>query len=134
MVDIDFFKKVNDEHGHAMGDEVICRVADVLRDHRGSTDIAGRYGGEEFCMAYLGVEITKAVEIAEKIRTTIAAPGFARIPVTVSIGVSSTEFGAKTPSALLEEADQSLYASKNNGRNRVTRFDEIDSLGSGPEA
>lgn len=134
MVDIDFFKKVNDEHGHAMGDEVICRVADVLRDHRGSTDLAGRYGGEEFCMAYLGVDIAKAVEIAEKIRATIAGPGFARIPVTVSIGVSSTEFGARNPAALLEEADQSLYASKNHGRNRVTRFDEIESLETGANA
>lgn len=126
MVDIDFFKKVNDNHGHAMGDEVICRVADVLRENRGATDLSGRYGGEEFCIAYLGIDVAAAVEIAETIRTTIGAPGFARIPVTVSIGVSSTEFGATEPAALIDEADQGLYASKEGGRNRVTRFDAID--------
>jgi diguanylate cyclase (GGDEF)-like protein len=125
MVDIDFFKKVNDDHGHAMGDEVICRVADVLKDHTRSADIAGRYGGEEFCVAFLGLDVEAAMNIAESIRATIAAPGFARIPITVSIGVSSTEFGATTPSALIEEADESLYESKNAGRNRSTRFDEI---------
>ena len=125
MVDIDFFKKVNDDHGHAVGDEIICRVADVLKDHTGATDIAGRYGGEEFCVAYLGSDATAATEIAESIRTVIAAPGFARIPVTVSIGVSSTEFGAETPSTLIDEADESLYASKRGGRNRVTRYDKL---------
>ena len=125
MVDIDFFKKVNDDHGHAMGDEVICRVADVLKDHARSIDIAGRYGGEEFCVAFLGMNVEDATEVAESIRTSIAAPGFARIPITASIGVSSTEFGATTPKALIDEADEGLYASKNSGRNRVTRFDEI---------
>lgn len=126
MVDIDFFKKVNDDHGHVMGDEVICRVADVLKDHTRSTDIAGRYGGEEFCVAFLGLDATAAAEVAESIRATVGAPGFARIPVTISIGVSSTEFGATSPGALIEEADEALYASKNGGRNRVTRFDQVE--------
>lgn len=125
MVDIDFFKKVNDDHGHVVGDEVICRVAEVLKDHTRSTDIAGRYGGEEFCVALLGLDVGAAMNVAESIRATVAAPGFARIPITVSLGVSSTEFGATTPNALIEEADESLYASKNAGRNRATRFDEI---------
>lgn len=125
MVDIDFFKRVNDDHGHSVGDEIICAVADVLKDHTGATDIAGRYGGEEFCVAFLGSDASAATDIAESIRKTICAPGFARIPVSVSIGVSSTEFGADTPSALIDEADESLYASKNNGRNRVTRFDRL---------
>ena len=98
MVDIDHFKKVNDEHGHAAGDEVISRVADALKDHTRATDIAGRYGGEEFCVALVGVRAEVAVTVAERIRESIAAPGFTSIPISVSIGVSSTEFGAHSPS------------------------------------
>ena len=125
MVDIDFFKKVNDEYGHAMGDEVICRVAQLLQDQTRSTDIAGRYGGEEFCVALLGMTTAQAAEAGESIREAVAAPGFARVPVTVSVGASSTELGAGSPGALLEEADAALYASKGGGRNRVTRFDAL---------
>jgi len=125
MVDIDHFKKVNDEYGHGVGDEVISRVADALKDHTRSMDIAGRYGGEEFCVVLVGVSPDIAVTVAERIRKTIAAPGFARVPIAVSIGVSSIEFGADSPSQLMEQADQGLYASKNGGRNRVTRYDEI---------
>jgi diguanylate cyclase (GGDEF)-like protein len=126
MVDIDFFKRVNDEHGHAMGDEIIRRVAEVLKAQTRPTDFAGRYGGEEFCAAFVGTDAAAATTIAERIRETIAAPGFAPIPVAVSIGVSSTEFGARSAAKLIEQADNGLYASKNRGRNRVTRHDEIE--------
>ena len=125
MVDIDFFKRVNDDHGHAMGDEIICQVAQVLKDHSESVGLAGRYGGEEFCVALPNMTSEGAMEIAERMRETIGAPAFARIPVTVSIGIASTESGARSYTVLIEEADESLYASKRNGRNRVTRYDQI---------
>lgn len=125
MIDIDFFKKVNDGYGHAMGDEVICRVAEILKGHQGANAISGRYGGEEFCLALRGLDAEAATAAAERIRKTIAAPGFARVPTSVSIGISSTEFGAHSPTALIEEADKSLYAAKNQGRNRVVRYDQI---------
>jgi diguanylate cyclase (GGDEF)-like protein/PAS domain S-box-containing protein len=125
MLDIDHFKRVNDEHGHAVGDEVIRRVAEALRSHTRGDDIACRYGGEEFCVALRELDVEAAVRLAERLRAVIGAPGFARVPVTVSLGVSSIAFRASSADELLDQADQALYASKRFGRNRVTRFDEI---------
>lgn len=128
MVDIDHFKKVNDEHGHAAGDEVIRAVAEALTRQTRDSDLVGRYGGEEFCVALPGLDPNIAMDVAERIRSGIAAPGFARVATSVSIGVSCSRFGAATPAGLIDEADQSLYASKKGGRNRVTRFDGIDGV------
>ncbi len=124
MADIDFFKKVNDTHGHAMGDEVIKRVAEALGSEVRSTDSVCRYGGEEFCIVLPDAPVEAAVRVAERIRKKIDSPGFTRIPVTASFGVSSIAFGAATSADLINQADEALYASKEGGRNRVTRWDE----------
>jgi len=126
MVDIDFFKRVNDEFGHAMGDEVIQRVAQALAAERGASEEVCRYGGEEFCVAVAEGGLDQAMRIAERVNKKVQLPGFARVPVAVSVGVSSTRWGARTLSALIEQADEALYASKQRGRNRVTRYDEVN--------
>jgi diguanylate cyclase (GGDEF)-like protein/PAS domain S-box-containing protein len=126
MVDIDHFKRVNDNHGHAVGDEVIRRVSEALTGTVRSTDAVCRYGGEEFCIALPDAAPEAACMVAERIRKRIESPGFSRVPVTASLGVASIQFGATKPNALINQADQALYASKGGGRNRVTRWDEME--------
>ena len=125
MVDIDHFKAVNDEHGHAVGDEVIKRMAASLGASVRADDLVCRWGGEEFCVLLQGGPVEGAVVLAERMRRTVASPGFASVPVTASFGVSSLEFGAVAVEEMIGQADEALYASKNSGRNRVTRWDEI---------
>ena len=125
MVDIDHFKRVNDTHGHSAGDEVIRRIAEALTAEVRSGDSVCRYGGEEFCVVLPGAPIEAAAAVAERLRRRIESPGFARVPVTASFGVSSSRFGATKPTELISQADDALYASKEAGRNRVTRWDEI---------
>jgi diguanylate cyclase (GGDEF)-like protein/PAS domain S-box-containing protein len=124
MVDIDHFKRVNDQHGHAMGDEVIKRVAQALGSEVGSSEGVCRYGGEEFCIALPGTSVDQAMRVAERINKAVQLPGFARVPVAVSAGVSSTRFGARQLGELIEQADEALYRSKQNGRNCVTCWDQ----------
>jgi len=125
MVDIDHFKLVNDEYGHLTGDEVICRVADGLTTQLGGSGIVCRYGGEEFCIALPDSSLEEAEALGERVRRQIAAPGFASVPVAASLGVASVREGADSLTALIDQADQALYFSKENGRNRLTRFDKI---------
>jgi diguanylate cyclase (GGDEF)-like protein/PAS domain S-box-containing protein len=125
MVDIDRFKRVNDVHGHAMGDEVIKLVAQALVSEVGSSEAVCRYGGEEFCVALVGTVRGEAERVAERINKKVQLPGFARVPVTVSVGVSSTRDGAGRLSALIEQADEALYVSKQRGRNRVTAWNSL---------
>ncbi len=131
MADIDHFKSINDNYGHAMGDKVIREIADVLRMGLRSIDLLGRYGGEEFCIVLPGVNAVKSLEIAERLRSLVAAKYSASRssmfdrPVTLSFGVASLEFGATDPSQLVDQADKALYASKNNGRNCVTCWNDI---------
>ena len=132
MADIDHFKSINDNYGHAMGDKVIRDIADVLRMGLRSIDLLGRYGGEEFCILLPGVNARKSMEIAERLRSLAAAKYSSRSnvfnrPVTLSFGVSSLGFGASEPSQLVDQADKALYVSKNRGRNKVTCWSEIDS-------
>jgi len=124
MADIDHFKLVNDNHGHQVGDRVIQSVADVMKSMLRSSDAVCRYGGEEFCVVLAETPIDGAELVAERLRGRIEVPGFTEVPVTVSLGVSSIEFGAETFADLIEQADQSLYSSKEAGRNRVTRWDQ----------
>jgi len=126
MADIDHFKLVNDEHGHSMGDEVICRLAQELASNWQDREMVCRFGGEEFCMVMTNTDAKAAVVLVDRIRRSIAAEGFAPVPVTASFGISSLAFGATRFYDLLDQADQALYASKNSGRNRVTCFDAIE--------
>ena len=124
MADIDHFKQVNDTHGHQAGDEVIRRVSEALMLELRTGDNVCRYGGEEFCLILQETDIETAAMVAERLRKRIDTPGYTRIPVTVSFGVSSLGLGANSLEELIDQADRALYVSKNSGRNRVSRWDE----------
>jgi diguanylate cyclase (GGDEF)-like protein len=132
MMDVDYFKSVNDTFGHSVGDEVLRRLADTVRSALRTIDLVGRYGGEEFCILLPGLRLDQAAVIAERLRKTVAAevgPGIkldTELIITSSFGVSSTELGAADTHKLVDEADKALYAAKQTGRNRVKRADQLD--------
>ena len=133
MVDVDHFKSVNDRYGHLIGDQVIHRVALILRDATPAGDLVCRYGGEEFCMLVSGIKAGQAQQFADQIRKVVETTcGPAVIPgeaarITASFGVASFDFGARTLAELIKQADQALYLAKSTGRNRVCRYDELAS-------
>ena len=126
LIDVDHFKLYNDRYGHQNGDSCLQNVAKTLSEHTHRTgDLAARYGGEEFAVILVGTDETGAVQQAEKIRASIEALG---IPhegspfktVSVSIGVRAHTSGPDlSPEGLIASADEALYRSKSNGRNRV---------------
>ncbi len=124
MIDIDFFKKVNDTYGHAVGDEVLICVSKMFRESIRATDLAARYGGEEFAVMMPETELSAAVTFAEKIRTLIEATPIptqaASVSATVSVGVASVPHSRiHTPHELVVAADKALYRAKKNGRHQV---------------
>lgn len=124
MVDIDHFKEVNDTHGHNVGDTVLRGIANILQAGVRQDDITVRYGGEEFCLVLSGVLPEQAMLIVEAIRQKIEVSYFDGITVTCSFGVTSIRFNAQTPADLIHQADLALYNSKQNGRNKVTLWNE----------
>ncbi len=131
MTDIDFFKSINDSYGHAAGDSVIKEMASVLTEQLGTNDAVGRYGGEEFCMVLTATNIDQALALADRAREefqsklSVSSGPTSGKRVTASFGVSSINFGAPTPDAMVDEADQALYESKSTGRNRVTVWRDL---------
>ena len=122
LLDVDHFKKYNDAFGHPAGDVVLKRVADILKDTARETDIVARYGGEEFAIILPETDNLGAVAVAERIRESIAEAVWDKREITVSVGVSSVSITIKNGAELVEQADQSLYTSKSNGRNRVSVY------------
>lgn len=130
MFDIDFFKKFNDTYGHACGDYVLVTVAKIMKDSIRSDDLASRYGGEEFTIMLYNASKKDSMLIAERIRKNIEEYDFnykgQHMKVTISGGFSifsvdnNPVASAKT---LVDQADQALYVSKRNGRNRITFAD-----------
>lgn len=124
VVDIDFFKKVNDTYGHLAGDSVLRTVAEVLQGQLRTEDTLARYGGEEFVVLLRGIALPDAIRAAERLRSAVEHAvihhGNQHIPITLSIGCASVA-GCKEPSPelLIEAADQRLYRAKREGRNRV---------------
>ena len=124
MVDIDHFKSVNDNHGHAMGDEVLRKVAAVVMKTVSESDIVCRYGGEEFSVLMRGTSLDEAELRAERIRLAIKSLQIGSLRVTASLGVSELSQNAASPPDMLDQADKCLYVAKRNGRNQVIRFDK----------
>jgi len=127
MLDIDFFKKVNDQYGHAAGDEALRKVSDACSNSLREQDIFGRLGGEEFAIILPETSLARGIEIAERIRKTIEALSIkidsVEFNVTISIGLAQLSQDSKlkqTALDLLQIADLALYQSKENGRNQVT--------------
>ena len=118
MFDLDNFKETNDTWGHLKGDEILVKFAEIIRTSIRKTDIAGRYGGEEFLIVLPETDIKKGVLVAEKIRKKIA-DSFKHPKVTVSGGVASYRYGLSLED-LISKADKRLYVSKAGGKNRIT--------------
>ena len=127
MVDIDHFKQINDRYGHQAGDEVIRHTANLLRKNQRETDIAGRYGGEEFGVVLVNTDANSARYFSERLRkaaeSSTVRHGGVDIRFTVSVGVAAIDPGVANHKVWIDHSDQALYRSKQNGRNRVTIFD-----------
>ena len=127
MLDFDFFKKVNDTHGHAAGDEVLRKIASIIKEHLRESDIPARYGGEEFAILLPYTHIEEAKIVGESLRKAVEATPVTicqetvdekEINITISMGIA--EFNRnETGEALFERADKALYEAKKNGRNQV---------------
>jgi diguanylate cyclase (GGDEF)-like protein len=120
LVDIDFFKQVNDEHGHLAGDDVLRRISATLRAGIRPSDVLARYGGEEFVVLLYGAGPKQTEDVAERLRADVAnlenLPGGTRLTASFGVAVSQPE---DSVSSLVVRADEALYRSKRDGRNRV---------------
>ena len=125
LTDIDHFKKVNDTYGHPAGDEVLRRVAAILKASARKIDIVARYGGEEFAIVLEATDRAGARQLAERIRIEVAQQNFQSgkgpFKATLSLGVASYPEDARAKADLIAQADQSLYAAKHGGRNRTVQ-------------
>jgi two-component system cell cycle response regulator len=126
MLDIDDFKKVNDQHGHPFGDEVLATTAKLIREAVRQIDLVGRYGGEEFLVIMPQTSSKAALPIAERILKAIQSYPFSApegvVQVTLSIGLAtypSPDLGVKSKNGLLSAADQALYKAKRTGKNQT---------------
>jgi two-component system cell cycle response regulator len=126
VIDIDYFKAINDTHGHDAGDDVLRDFALRLKRSIRGIDLACRYGGEEFVIVMPETDMAVAAMVAERLRRRIAAEPFAitqegaqTIPVTISIGIAGLRGKDDSAASLLKRADQALYRAKRDGRNRV---------------
>ena len=126
MVDLDFFKRINDSYGHGVGDKVLQQTASVIRHTLRADDVAGRLGGEEFAVLLPGAGAEHAQDVAERLRQAIAAARIeiseGLVHVTASIGLYVMDDHADvSPEHWLGLADNALYQAKHQGRNRVVR-------------
>lgn len=130
MLDIDHFKQVNDSYGHAMGDEVIRRVAHTCMNMVRKVDKVGRLGGEEFAIILPGCDLPGAVGLAERLRMTMLSLDFIATThvfhISISVGVAMFEPGQQDGGMALNKADKALYVAKQSGRNRVYAIDATD--------
>ncbi|AZQ86016.1 diguanylate cyclase [Colwellia sp. Arc7-635] len=119
LLDLDLFKRVNDQHGHAVGDQVLVEVTQVLRSNTRALDALFRYGGEEFVIVPLKVDLAAALIVAEKLRLLVAQHKYVNdLKITISIGVAQYRVG-ETAEAWIARADAALYKAKDAGRNKV---------------
>lgn len=130
MIDIDFFKKVNDTYGHAAGDTVLKNVATIIKEQMRAEDIPSRYGGEEFAVMLPLTKVEEAYLVAERLRKSIEAKkitiprekGDAELIINVTISMGLNELNHNDPGSLFENADKALYAAKESGRNKVVIY------------
>ena len=122
LADIDHFKRVNDSHSHAIGDKVLCRVAEILTNRCRKTDVVARYGGEEFLLCFPDTNSAFAEQVCSQIRTAIEQTDWSDIGLgirlTISFGIAEVGNDSR-PTTLLNDADMRLYQAKHKGRNRI---------------
>jgi two-component system cell cycle response regulator len=124
LIDLDFFKAVNDTHGHNIGDSVLKEFANRLRRNIRGVDLACRFGGEEFVVLMPDTDWRQAQGVAERVRQAVAEKGFDNgssrpLSLTVSVGLALNESDVDTPEMMIKRADVALYRAKREGRNRV---------------
>ena len=125
MLDVDFFKDYNDQYGHVVGDQVLSKIVQSIRAHVKHTDLVGRWGGEEFCIALLDTDTVSATAVAERIRQTLASTriekkeGTLIPPPTVSQGIATFPIHAQDAATLIDLADAALYQVKSQGRDQI---------------
>ncbi len=128
MIDVDHFKRVNDEHGHAVGDQVLCKLGSILRAQCRDSDLPARFGGEEFTVIYNGIGPALAAAACERLRAAVAREDWGALhpglQVTVSIGLADRH-EAPSPASLLALADERVYKAKRQGRNQVVGLFEV---------
>lgn len=128
LIDVDYFKRINDHYGHHVGDKMLLHIVQSLIEHLREMDIVARYGGEEFAAILPGTNLDEALLAAERVRSAIEASRLAMsgnsLQTTVSIGVAQAT-ADDTPKSLLERTDAALYAAKQSGRNRIHSHLEI---------
>lgn len=134
LLDLDFFKQVNDTYGHMVGDDVLREVGHLLQSIMRKNDLAGRFGGEEFIVVLYRSAHDIGMSVAERIRARIAeirvaTPAGKPVQITVSVGVSTfSPFGMTGIDQILSQADQALYTAKDAGRNQVVHYDQLSVL------
>jgi diguanylate cyclase (GGDEF)-like protein len=130
IVDLDFFKRVNDEHGHAVGDVALKMLSALIKQHCRAGDLVCRYGGEEFCILLPHTTEADALSWAERLRESVAElrvpTGEHHVRLTISVGVTEGWQEADTPSQMAERADQALLLAKRSGRNRTLCFSRLN--------
>jgi diguanylate cyclase (GGDEF)-like protein len=127
MIDIDHFKKINDEFGHLLGDEVLKQVSAILGQHLRKLDFVCRFGGEEFAIILPETPGDNALAVADKLRRVVEGwhfPGVPR-PVTISAGIAAAPLHGKTRDEIIRSADMALYSAKQTGRNRAVYAAEV---------
>jgi diguanylate cyclase (GGDEF)-like protein len=131
LLDVDHFKRINDEHGHAAGDAVLRQLAELMREGQRKIDMPGRIGGEEFAILLPGTGLDDAAVYAERLRQRVAATPMRldgdagrTVAVTVSIGIAVVAGKDASGDAALVRADQALYCAKHGGRNRVELMEQ----------
>ena len=125
MVDLDHFKAINDRFGHRTGDMLLRRVAGLLSNSLRTSDIVGRYGGEEFIIMLPQINRGATVAVAENILKTLRKTPIESIPLTLSIGVAEGVLGKNAQEdleRLIQKADKALYQAKTSGRDRVEEY------------
>ncbi|AJO80112.1 diguanylate cyclase [Pseudomonas sp. MRSN 12121] len=122
LIDIDHFKQINDSHGHILGDAVLHQLSRDLKRNLRQGDLAGRYGGDEFCVILPATSLQQASEVMERLRELFGDyrhPGVPQLRVSLSIGLATWHPGLRDAAAWLIEADRALYVAKNTGRNKI---------------
>jgi len=119
MLDLDYFKEINDEYGHLMGDQILQKITEIIENCTGMTDTLYRFGGEEFIIVPLALDLQQTQKLAEQLRIRVEKnPLLAQKQVTISLGIACHEH-AESSDDWLKRADDALYQAKKTGRNRV---------------
>lgn len=126
LFDLDYFKRINDTYGHAMGDQVLVSVAKILRDNTRRNEIAGRYGGDEFVILLPGSDLAAGQKLASRLKlkftSELSLMPLTKVLLQVSMGVSACYDDCASLDLLLEHADKAMYAAKRAGRNRIVAY------------